>query len=388
MNADLFHPETDTRSRQRAGMNQRAAANDMVGSHANFRGLGPKLDSDGLSGALKKAGLDWSVRMVQEKHPVTGAELPFFAVMREDTQTVFQTGLTKRYHPIQNDRAFNTSLEMSDATGQALYGAKAQSFNHGSRSIVQVDMGAMNLATKDGGKDDIVFRRLTFLNNHTGGGSVTILCTPFRGTCNNGMAMAVSAIVAKIAHTATAEQRLRTLIQAYALGVSAYTATEEVYRLLARTPVSKERLARYLETLLPSTDAKGNERDGKAARNTEEAREAIADYWQDADGGYIERETGWNAMNAATRHFTHDSNIRIHGDDRTEVRVSAARTDSIVSGTIAQKNALALKAAITAFDLEDDVSRILKAVETSQAAQLAAYAPAPISIYDIEMGQH
>jgi hypothetical protein len=315
--------------------------------------------------------------------------------MLEDTQTVFQTGLTKRYHPVQNTRAFEAALEMSQATGQVLYGAKAESFNHGSRSIVQVDMGAADLKDRPGQGNhtidrengDIVFRRLTFLNNHTGGGCVTLICTPYRGACSNGLAVITNSVLARISHTATAEQRIKLLVGAYARGEMAYKATEEVFRVMARTPVNKAKLAEYLESLFPSKDAKGNERDGKAAKNTEEAQEAVAAYFADADGGFTDRDTVWNAMNAATRYFTHDSKVRIHGEDRTEVRVHAARMDAMVTGSIAEKNALALRKAVQVFELDDDVARILAQVETSQAAQLATFAAPAFDIMNLGVGQ-
>jgi hypothetical protein len=220
-------------------------------------------------------------------------------------------------------------------------------------------------------------KRIAFTNSHDGSGAARIAITPFRLRCKNGLVSAMAGSAITVRHSKTGADRMQQAARILRGIEAQMIRTEATYNALAASKVARDQFAEVLETLFPTED-----KTNKAAKNATEAKEAISRYYQDADGNFMERNTGWNLFNSITRFTDHDSPIRANGADHNE-----ARAASMLTGAIAEKNAKALATCVKVLELDDDIARILAQVETSQAAQLAAYAPAPVSIWDIEVAK-
>ncbi len=336
-------------------------------------------DAD-LLAVMKAGGLDYKVSKIPMTHPHTGAVIPFFATMREDTGEILGAGLSDRYTVIQNSDAWGMAADVTKLTGGITSFAKAHTFNGGASAALQIDLGQMTVG--DAKLGDTVMKRVTLKNAHDGSGSSELAVTPYRLRCKNGLSIMDKSgrLSIAIRHTATAEKRMKQTAIALAHLSKQLTATETAYNVLAKTPVTRAVIADTIARLFPTQD-----KTGSALTNAKNATEAILHYYQDADAGQTERETGWNLYNAITRYTTHDAPVRSHGG-------GDSRFQSMISGSIASKAYGALATVINVLDVEDDITRILRQVETSQAANLAAYAQpeahqtSAYSIFDLAVG--
>lgn len=338
-----------------------------------------RTDAD-LLAVMKAGGLDYKVTKIPMTHPHTGEVIPFFATMREDTGAILGAGLSDRYTVIQNSDAWGMAADITKLTGGITSFAKAHTFNGGASAALQIDLGQMIVG--DAKMNDVVMKRVTLKNAHDGSGSSELAVTPYRLRCKNGLSIMDKSgrLSIAIRHTATAEKRMKQTAMALAHLEKQLTATETAYNVLNKTPVTKAVIAETLEKLFPSKN-----KEKQAAKNAAEAKDAILHYYMDADANTTDRETGWNLYNAITRYTTHDAPVRSHGG-------GDARFQAMISGSIAQKAYGALSTVIDVLDVEDDIARILRSVETSQAATLATYAQpeahqtSAYSIFDLAVG--
>lgn len=341
-----------------------------------------KTPSD-LDAALARHGLDFKVEKEERTNPRRNNETTGrFEIYRTDTGHMIGADRTDRYELIQNSTALEPIAHFAATQTDPVYLSKAHVFDNGSMISVSVDFGHMMIGDPKVG--DVVFQRMTITTAHDGSGATRITIRPFRVKCSNGMIGFGDATAAHvIRHTKTAEERI-TQINATMRGVRLQMAkTEAVYQVLATAAVSRAQMESILDGVFPT---EGKEK--QAAKNAKEQREQVIAAYVNADGGFIDRNTAWNAFNAFTHYTTHASETRIHDEGRTPEQASAL---SKLNGAAAKLDHKALGTIVKVLELDDDIARILRAVETSQAAQLAVYAPAPvqtekIDIFSIGMG--
>lgn len=339
-------------------------------SLTGYNGI-PVANEADLLAALNKTGLNYTVEMEPHKNQRNGSHTGFYDVYRADNGACLGSGLSDRFNPIQNAEAFAPIADLARGeSGLCIGGAHA--FDGGRTAALAVDFGVMSIG--DASINDTVLKRISFTNSHDGSGSARIAVTPYRLRCKNGLVSAMAAAAITVRHTRTAQDRM---LQAARIlrGIAAQmTRTETTYNVLARSKVNKEAFARILEMLFPSED-----KSTKAAKNAVEAKGAIAAYYQDADGGFIERDTGWNLFNAITRYTDHDSAVRVHGTgDRSE-----ARAASMLTGAIAEKNAKALVSCVNVLGVKDEIDEILSRIESDPVNIAMAQVSEPGSIDDI-----
>lgn len=323
--------------------------------NAGIRNGAKEITRESLPGFLQASGLNFKVEAVQERHPITGEKIPFFATMRTDTGRVFQTGFSDRYVPIQNSDSMQAIVDISEGELKSpLHFARASAFDGGARVSVQVDAGEMLIG--DPKLNDIVKRRVSFTTSHDGSGSMLIQAAPFRLRCLNGMTAMDDAAARSVSlrHTVNGERRVKGLAESWKDIDAALKRTEIAYNVLAARKVSREDFADVLENIFPT---KGLEKDA-ASRNSD-LKVKVASLYKDADAGRTERDTGWNLYNAVTRYYDHFSTVRASDGLKSE-----AREKSVLFGTIAEKNGRALRQIVEVLNVESDIDRILRAVET------------------------
>lgn len=334
---------------------------------------------EGLRKALAAHGLLYRVEMHQMKNPLDGKDIPFFASVRMDTGKVLGAGLTDRYHPIQNEDGFSLIADLAAQNqGETLF-ARGMTFDKGRVAVAQIDLGEMIIGdTGRAGFKDVVRKRVTWTNSHDGSGAAQIFTTPIRIVCANTLtaAMGRTADAVKIRHSESAEDKMKEARKILKIVNGELTRAEVAYQVLAKTKITNEHIKDVLAGLFP-TEGKSEKKGGKQAI---EAVTAIQHFIKDADGGKIDPSTGWNTYNGITRYFDHHSPVRAHGEVKDYAEARAAST---LTGNILAKNSQALKLLVDRLEVGDEIDRILKGVETSQAAAIAAEMDAPAQAYDI-----
>lgn len=331
-----------------------------------------------LAPALSRLGMDYEVEMVPRTNyrNVEDDAHGFHEVYRKDTGHLLGAGMTSKYGVVQNAEQLEILTHMAKEEGGPVYIRNPHVYDHGRTISLNVDMGVMTIGAAKVG--DTVMKRVTLKNSHDGSGSSSLMVSPYRMYCANGMCGAMGATGIKIPHTKNAAERIKAFAATVQKIAPIMRATEATYQVLATAVVDKAAFARILDALFP---LEGNT---LAIRNAKNIRDIIIANYQSADGGFIERDTGWNMLNAVTHYTTHDAPVRLHGDTTPE----QARAMSQIDGAASQLAQKAMKTIVQTLEVEDDITRMLRMVETSQAAQLATYAePVTPSIFDIGVGE-
>jgi phage/plasmid-like protein (TIGR03299 family) len=344
---------------------------------------------------LNRHGLNYQIVTVPHVNHFTGQPTKFFDTYRSDNNEIMGAGLTDRYSVIQNAESFAAIEDISALYPGDLYFARGMTFDGGRVAVCQIDMGEMEIGEGRRGFKDKVKKYLTWTNSHDGSGAAHIFLSPVRIVCANTLTAALSRTATKkkgvqdvitkfsIRHTATAKERLEEARKTLRVIDGELKRTEITYQTMAKSVMPDDLIAEVLNDLFP-LDGK----DKQAAKNAKESQARAMDLIRNADDGRIDPRTPWAVYQGINHLLVHESPIRIQDERKSK---DTARTQSVLTGTIAEKNAYALSRVLKVADLEDDIERILRQVETSQAAQLAVYAPAPvqteaIDIFSIGMG--
>lgn len=346
-------------------------------------------NQEGLADLLRAHGLDYAVEMHKLRHPLRDEPIPYYASVRTDTGAVLGAGLTERYKPIQNRDGFALIADLAQERPDGVMFARGMTFDAGRVAVAQIDLGEMTIGEGRGGFVDKVRNRITWTNSHDGSGAAQVFVTPTRIVCANTLTAAMGGNAWKssagkftIRHTKNAQARLDEARKILKVIDGSLKRTETTFQKLAFTKVTNSHIREVLERLFPTED-KTAERGAKART---EAVEAVQHYIRSADGGKIDPESGWNFYNSINHYMVHNSPVRVHGEDKSDKARAQARQQSTLTGAIYDKNAKALATVVDVLGVQDEIDKILAQVETSQAAQLATYAPAPVSIWDMEVG--
>lgn len=335
----------------------------------------------GLISLLKAHGLDYAVQMYQMRNPLTNQAIPYYASIRTDTDEVLGAGLTERYKPIQNRDGFAAIADLATLRDGVMF-ARGMTFDAGRVAVAQIDLGEMTIGEGRNGFQDKVRNRITWTNSHDGSGAAQIFVTPTRIVCANTLTAAMSYVVAKdaegnavktgsrkgwqetagkftIRHTKNAQARLDEARAVLKVVDGALVRTEKTFQAMAFTKVTNDHIRAVLEKLFPTED-KTAERGGKTRA---EAVQAVKHFYESADGGRIDPNSGWNLYNAITHYNDHVSPVRIHGADKGPRAQQEARLSSTFTGAILDKNAKALKTIVQTLEIEDQIEAMLSAVQ-------------------------
>lgn len=274
---------------------------------------------------LIKNGLNWSVNMVQEVHPLTHDPINSWATMRSDNGQILKTGLSKDYTPIQNYQIMALAQKLSNEFD--IKTERAEIVDGGKKIILQVTSGEQSIGhTLKNGKPDLVNLRTTFLHDNTGKGALKFTPSPYRLLCKNQLAV-ISRLDSRwvdqsetrsIYHNKKENDILNNII---GVGQSIKEQTEKTVSLfnrMASTKLTNYDIKDILESMIKEDDLK------------RESLEIIEQLIFEGDAGQIEPNSAWGLYNGLTRFNNHFSGRK------------NPSTSNLVFGAIAQRNEKAL----------------------------------------------
>ena len=270
--------------------------------------------------AVRLASMGWSVAKVQLKNPCTAQDIPFWALMREDTRWVFDI-VTERYQPIQNSECFDfvdALIESHDA-----HYVSAGALGHG--EVVWVLAKLDNLSFRLTAEDEHQ-NYLLFTDRRDGKTATAKLCST-RIVCNNTYTLAMGedsvAGVLRLRHTAGVQAKLKAA-KGLVAGVSAQVHTlEDKFKALAAKRVTGKSFKEVLTRLFPEFE--------KNARQQNMAAQVAANF-ESNDGGAVPQVagTGYALFNAVTQWVDHQrGGFRVPEGTNVDVR----RAESALFGT-------------------------------------------------------
>jgi phage/plasmid-like protein (TIGR03299 family) len=272
-------------------------------------GVSPEEAHDAAS-MIAAAGLDWTV----EQHPLEAvvereyqsARLPVprhVANVRSDTRVVLGV-VGESYEPLQNRAAFAFCDGISDS-GQAHWiGAGATRGGARVHALMRLDREIRI----GGAEGEDVLPLLCFRNGHDGGLAVTVSVAPFRLACLNGMLLPLEGAERtwKARHTANLDARLADARRTLGIAWRYYDELEEVGGQLIRERISPAEFERFLAQLVPLPEPRGDATNGgRAVRNAERVREAIATAYRATPDLANIAGTRWGALQAVTTYVDH-----------------------------------------------------------------------------------
>lgn len=280
------------------------------------RGLRPE---EGCSAAamIDAADLAWTVEQYpleavlgdrDDDGPRRVAVPRVVANLRSDTGTVLGV-VGESYKPLQNRAAFAFCDAITDSGEAHWRGAGETRGGARVHALMQLDREIRI----GGAEGEDVLPLLCFRNGHDGGLAVTISVAPFRLACLNGMMLPLdgAARVWKARHTANLDARLVDARRTLGIAWRYYDELEEIGGRLIREPMSGAEFERFLAGLVPLPEPRSDPTSGgRAVRNAERVREAIATaYTATPDLANI-TGTRWGVLQAVAAYVDHTQPTR------------------------------------------------------------------------------
>ena len=188
---------------------------------------------------LTAHGLDFTI----EKAPMVAIDKegnqvpsPYFGLINSKSNEVINT-VKEGYTVSQNHDIVEMVLRGMERFGDKLTVSKAGSMNGGRKVFMQLGIEGMSKVA-----DDIIKRYVTIIDSNDGSTSLSIGIGDLTMSCQNQFAKFYKSGDAKFRHTATLEQKLRTIPMLIETALNVSLKQVEVYRQFASTPVT-ERLA-------------------------------------------------------------------------------------------------------------------------------------------------
>jgi phage/plasmid-like protein (TIGR03299 family) len=255
---------------------------------------------------IDAAGLAWTV----EQHPVEAVlgnaegerarvRVPrVVANVRSDPRAVLGV-VGEGYEPLQNRAAFAFCDAITDS-GEAHWLGAAET-RGGARVHALMQLDRTIRIGEEKGED--VLPLLCFRNGHDGGLAVTISVAPFRLACLNGMMLPLEGAERtwKARHTANLDARLADARRTLGIAWRYYDELEQVGGRLVRERMSGAEFERFLSQLVPLPEPRPDVTNGgRAVRNVERVREAIATVYRATPDLANITGTRWGALQAIT----------------------------------------------------------------------------------------
>jgi phage/plasmid-like protein (TIGR03299 family) len=253
------------------------------------------------------AGLAWTV----EQHPLEAvlgnpdggdpSRVPVprvVANVRSDTRAVLGV-VGEGYEPLQNGAAFAFCDAITDSGEAHWLGAAETRGGARVHALMALDR-AIRIGDAEG---EDVLALLCFRNGHDGGLAVTISVAPFRLACLNGMMLPLEGAERtwKARHTANLDARLADARRTLGIAWRYYDELEQVGGRLIRERMSGAQFERFLAQLVPLPEQRPDATNGgRAVRNVERVREAIATAYRATPDLANITGTRWGALQAVT----------------------------------------------------------------------------------------
>jgi len=188
---------------------------------------------------LTAHGLDFTI----EKAPMVAIDKqgnqvasPYFGLINSKSNEVINT-VKEGYTVSQNHEIVEMVLRGMERFGDKLTVSKAGSLNGGRKVFMQLAIEGMSKVA-----DDIIKRYVTIIDSNDGSTSLSIGIGDLTMSCSNQFAKFYKSGDAKFRHTATLEQKLRTIPTLIETALNVSLRQVDIYRRFVSTPVS-QRLA-------------------------------------------------------------------------------------------------------------------------------------------------
>src|SRR4051794_136910 len=256
---------------------------------------------------IAAAGLAWAVEQHALEAVLTNRDggdscrVPVprvVANVRSDTPAVLGVG-GEGYEPLQNAAAFAFCDAITDSGEAHWLGAAETRGGARVHALMQLDR-AIRIGNAEG---EDVLPLLSFRNGHDGGLAVTISVAPFRLACLNGMMLPLERAERtwKARHTANLDARLADARRTLGIAWRYYDELEEIGGQLIRERMSAAEFERFLARLVPLPEQPADATNGgRAVRNVERVREAIASAYRATPDLANITGTRWGALQAVT----------------------------------------------------------------------------------------
>jgi phage/plasmid-like protein (TIGR03299 family) len=261
---------------------------------------------------IDAAALGWTV----EQHPLEAvlgrpeggepSRVPVprvVANVRSDTRAVLGV-VGEGYEPLQNRAAFTFCDAITDSGEAHWLGAAETRGGARVHALMQLER-TIRIGDAEG---EDVLPLLCFRNGHDGGLAVTISVAPFRLACLNGMMLPLEGAERtwKARHTANLDARMADARRTLGIAWQYYDELEEVGGQLIRERMSSAEFERFLAQLVPLPEPRGDATNGgRAVRNAERVREAIATAYRATPDLANITGTRWGALQAVTTYVDH-----------------------------------------------------------------------------------
>lgn len=273
-----------------------------------LRGFDPKGEGIDSAELLKRAGLDWTVEQKKIRVVGSGGEqiASHVANTRSDNGAVIGV-VGKGYTPLDNADGFSFADQLVQSGNGGWLTATA--LNGGSTVVALMKL---NRDIKIAGMDsETILPLLAFRNGHDGGTSVSMRITPLRLVCLNGMLLPVKDMVRtwKARHTRSVRGRVDDARVALQIAWTYYDELEELGNKLVAKKVNDKAFRTFLDRLVPLTPQMEADQDCRAAKNRDEAIQAITGYWNGENLANV-KGTAWGALQAVGEYADWDRPVR------------------------------------------------------------------------------
>ena len=281
--------------------------------------------------ALEAKSLNFKAKMAETFALVDGVYVPTgkFTPVREDktgTDSIIAgNSFSKHYVPIQNEDAFSVLGEMADVADVDF--VNVGSWGNGAGIYAQISLGDV---IDVGSTGDRVGKYVSLVNSHDGSRSLQLLVTPYRFFCQNQISKALGEArrnnrLVSIHHDIRSEGRLREVAAALTFANKVYEESAVAYKRLADRVITMDEAREAIYRCMIKQD------EGLKEKKFESRATQFIDRFTDADGGKLEKLTGWNLYNAIQGAYQ-------HGTKKT-----ATYEKSLIMGRIAQQAEDSLK---------------------------------------------
>lgn len=236
---------------------------------------------------------------------------PYFGLINSKSNEVINT-VKDGYTVSQNDEIVEMVLRGMESFGTDLSVSKAGSLNGGRKVFIQLAIEGDGLVA-----NDRIKRYVTIIDSNDGSTSLSIGIGDLTMSCSNQFVKFYKKGDAKFRHTATIEQKLRTIPQLIETALKESLRQIELYNTFASTPISKE-LAHELVKALLGFDRQLTSIEKMSALSTQSINKMDKLY------NHIDREIAdkglnmWGLHSGVTSFTTHEISVPKRDNARIE----------------------------------------------------------------------
>jgi phage/plasmid-like protein (TIGR03299 family) len=246
---------------------------------------------------IQQTGLDWTVVQrpicyLTEKGTYKDVPGKVANVRSDNGHAMGVVG--KGYTPMQNVDGFSFADELVQTGNGGWIGAREEKGGARVHALMRLSRDV-----RIGGlEDETILPLLGFRNGHDGGMGVVLHVAPFRAACMNGMMIPIKGAQRtwRYRHTSGIKARMHAAREALEISWTYYDELEELGNKLVAQKMGPKQFGTFLANLIPLDPL--SEPDSRAAKNRDEALEAISVIWRSAENLTNVRGTKWAALQA------------------------------------------------------------------------------------------